>query len=104
MPLPDRNQSIDATFPQDEGHTIATGNVTVIVTTQTYSLTFTIEKLKFVQRILDLQIDSNPLTNTGDRSLHFIVDNVVGITMMDVAAGVTVIGSTFTCLLTCIGV
>ncbi len=102
MPLPP-DYSVDATFPQEEGHTVATDTVEVIVTTQTYSLNFIIRKLRQVQRILDLQIDSSPLVNTGDRSLHFISTNVVGITMMDVASGITVVGSTFTALLTCIG-
>jgi len=98
------DQSVDATFPEKDGHTIATGNVEVIVTTQTYSLDFVINKLKFVQRICYLEVTTSPLTNAGVPSKYFKSTNVVGITMMGVPAGITVVGATMTTLLTCIGV
>ena len=99
MPVPDE-PSIDATFEVKDGHTIATEADTIICpATGTFSLTFTFQRLKYVQRVLEVQRNTNPLTNSGTVSLTHINENVVGITLVDVGAGTTI-----TAICTAIGV
>ena len=99
MPVPN-TPSVDGTFPVKDGHTIATDTVTIICPAAgDYSLNFTINRLRYVHRVLEVQRDTNPLVNSGTVSLTHISGNVVGITLVDVGAGTTI-----TALCTCIGI
>lgn len=99
MPIPEE-PSIDATFEVRDGHTIATEEeILVCAAAGNYSITFTFQRLKFVQRVLEVQRNTNPLTNSGTPSLTHINENVVGITIIGVGAGTTI-----TAICTAIGV
>lgn len=99
MPVPEA-PSIDATFESKDGRTIATEPQTIVVNASgNYSITFTFRRLKFVQRVLEVQRNTNPLCNSGTVSLTHINENVVGITLVDIGAG-----TTLTALCTAIGI
>lgn len=99
MPLK-TTPSIDATFEPKDGHTIATEEEIIICPAAgNYSITFTISRLRYVHRVLEIQRNTNPLTNSGTPSLTHISGNVVGVTLIGVGAGTTI-----TALCTAIGV
>ena len=90
--------SVDAEI--QTGETVATTRLTILPTSAgTWGLEFVVERLRVVERVLELQRHTNPLCNAGTPSWWRIEGNRVGVSLIGVGAGCTL-----TALLTCIGI
>ncbi len=74
-----------------DGRTIASDSQTLLSTVAgTYSITFTIPELDVVEVVLEIQLETQPLFDPGTVALKHVVGNVVGVTIVGVAAGGTI--------------
>ncbi len=90
--------SIDAEIMT--GETVVTVRVIIRPTAAgVWGLEFDVVKLRIVERVLQLQLHTNPLCNAGTPSWWRIEGNQVGVTLVGVGAGTTI-----TALLTAIGI
>ncbi len=74
-----------------DGRTIASAIETLLTTVAgTYSITFTIPEVDNIEIVLEIQLETQPLFDPGTVALKHITGNVVGVTIVGVAAGGTI--------------